>query len=631
MMRTQTAQVREPTVAGPPAHAAYWRSQLAGLGDKTCIPADLQPRAGAEAATAAHVVDLPPELVQRLDGMTRSQPPALHVALTTALIALLHRYTGADEVVVGQPAVAPAAFPGTMLVLRGSVGPESTFRDLLMQLRTSVLAAVAHQDYRVELLAEEIGRSAADGDNPYFDVALELSGLHDPVFAATSGARLLVSAARGDGGLRLTLRYDATRFEGATIARFAEHYVALLGKAVAEPDRALGDLDLHLPGDGDTVAGANATVHGHHLGTTIHELFARQAAATPDAPALVGPAGPVSYAELDARSTRLARSLQDRGVRPGSLVGVLAERSPEMVVALFAVLKAGGAYLPLDPAYPAARIAYLLADSRTSLVLAQSRFTASVAPGVEVLALDAEDSYAAGAESLRPGAGPDDLAYVIYTSGSTGNPKGVMIEHRSVVNRLLWMQRAYPIGPGDVILQKTSVSFDVSVWELFWWAFTGATLALLEPGGEKDPATILAAIEDRGVTTLHFVPSMFSLFLAHVDRSGAAARLRSLRQVFTSGEALGPSQARRFRELAGGARLVNLYGPTEATVDVTHQPCDEVDGVARIPIGRPIDNLRAYVLDAAGRPAPVGLPGEQYLAGVGLARGYLHRPDQTGE
>ncbi|MFL6140042.1 MAG: amino acid adenylation domain-containing protein, partial [Frankiaceae bacterium] len=639
---TLPEQANAPDPAPRPASAAYWRARLAGLGEKSCPVADLAPPPGAPRARASHVVALAAPLARRLDEMSRHEPTALHVLLATALAALLRRHATGDEVVLGQPVPLPAAGGANrMLVLRVDVAADDTYRALLMRMRTLVREALEHADFPVAELAVELGRATSPAgaagdpcaDDPYLDVAIELAGLHDPRFAADVPVRLLLSVTRAGEALDVELRYDASRFLPASIERFALHYVALLEAVTGDPDRPLAGIDLRTAWDHAIAAASNDTATAIDEGATVHGLLARQAALTPDAVAVTAQGGQMTYAELDERSDRLARTLRARGVGADVVVGVLADRSVEMVVAVLAVLKAGGAYLPLDPAYPSARIAQLIGDSRTRLVLARAAVARDLAPGVGsagVLDLDAAESYEPATGSL-PAVGPRDLAYVIYTSGSTGEPKGVMVEHRSVVNRLAWMQRAYPIGAGDVILQKTSISFDVSVWELFWWAATGATLALLEPGGEKDPAAIAAAIERHGVTTMHFVPSMLGMFLAHAERFGAAGRLTSLRQVFTSGEELGRDQVRRLAGLVPGARIVNLYGPTEATVDVTHYPCDELGAQARVPIGRPIDNIRLHVLDEERRPVPVGVPGELYVAGAGVARGYLHRPELTAE
>jgi len=631
MFQPDTPQEPMPTAAQRLASAAHWRKRLSALGEKTCFPCDVLADAGATAMPATTTIRLGPSVVDRLDRMSRGRAATLNVILTAALVALLRRATGADAVVVGQPTVTgQPAGANTMLALRAECGDDLTFRELLLQLRGTVVEAVEHQDFPLATLAAEFGRSTQDGENPYFDVALALAGLHDPDFARTVPTRMLWAVARDDAGIDVSVRYDASRFEAASVRSIAEHYGALLERAVAQPDARLGDLDITTAEDARVTAASNATRADFDDEATIHGLFERQARATPDAVALVGDRGTLSYAELDGRANRLARTLRARGVAADDLVGVLAERSVEMLVAVLAILKAGGAYLPLDPGHPPARLRQLVADSGARLVLGRAG-TPEPAGGVELIDLDAPESYAGLATPLAPAARSGDLAYVIYTSGSTGKPKGVMVEHRSVINRIGWMQRAYPIGPGDVLLQKTPISFDVSVWELFWWGFQGATLALLAPGGEKDPDAIMAAAASHQVTTMHFVPSMLAAFLAYVEQFGAARRLASLRQVFSSGEELPRLQARRFAALLPGADLINLYGPTEATVDVSHHACDPDDRRARVPIGRPIDNTRLHVVDAAFRPLGVGIPGELCIAGVGVARGYLNRPELTAE
>ncbi len=329
-------------------------------------------------------------------------------------------------------------------------------------------------------------------------------------------------------------------------------------------------------------------------------------------------------------------------------VAICAERSPALVVGLLGILKAGGAYLPLDPSYPSERLAFMIEDGLEGLaapvLLAQvDLLSASVAgAGARLIDLDLAAGPAGDADAapLDGGAGADNLAYVIYTSGSTGRPKGVMTTHRGIVNRLAWIQRAYGLTPADRVLQKTPVSFDVSVWELFWPLVVGARLVLARPGGHRDPAYLTRRIEEQGVTTVHFVPSMLSAFLAQAD----VGRCRSLRRVMASGEALPAELAERFHELLGGGlgpagparpagttELYNLYGPTEAAVEVTAHRT--LPGPARraVPIGRPIANLGIWLLDAELRPVPLGVPGELYIGGTGLARGYLRRPDLTAE
>jgi surfactin family lipopeptide synthetase A len=393
--------------------------------------------------------------------------------------------------------------------------------------------------------------------------------------------------------------------------------------------------------DEGRIARFNRTEHAFPDDVTLQALFEAQAARCPGATAVLCDhdkalgVSRLTYAELNARTNQLAHRLRASGVGPGSIVGLLVERSFAMIIGILGILKAGGAYLPIAPDNPVERLRYLLEDAGVRLLLTQGKSPATLAFAGEIFSLEDPAIYTGSPENPGVLNQATDLAYVIYTSGSTGRPKGVMIEHRSVVNRLHWMQAAYPIGPADVILQKTPYYFDVSVWELFWWAMTGATLCFLRPGGEKVPMLLVDAIGRHQVTVMHFVPSMLNVFLQYLDGRNAQTfeNLSSLRHIFASGEALMPAHVRKFNALLGsrtGARLTNLYGPTEATVDVTWFDCPADDEFERIPIGRPIHNTRLYVIKD-GAEAAIGEPGELCIAGVGLARGYLNNPALTAE
>jgi len=356
----------------------------------------------------------------------------------------------------------------------------------------------------------------------------------------------------------------------------------------------------------------------------------RLAACAPgERPAVVSADGTLCYAEFDAAVNHIAEVLRAEGVERDECVGVIVPRSPELLVAIHGILRAGAAYVPIDPGYPAMRIRTIVEESGARVVVAGTEF----AEMADELGVDRVEPRIAGADPVEPVASPEDLAYVMYTSGSTGRPKGVMVEHRSVVNRLRWMQRRYPLGADDVILQKTPVTFDVSVWELMWWAMAGAGVALLEPGGERDPRKIVAAVERHQVTVMHFVPSMLGPFLDQLeDQPDSIHRLTSLHTVFCSGEALTPALVERFNRVFGAIgvpRLVNLYGPTEATVDVSYFDCPSSGPVDAVPIGKPIDNTTLLVLDERGNRCPVGVPGELNIGGVGLARGYRGRDELT--
>lgn len=391
------------------------------------------------------------------------------------------------------------------------------------------------------------------------------------------------------------------------------------------------------------IASFNDTTADFPQSATLGELIAARARQRPDATAVIcehdrtfGKPS-LTYGELLEKVDSLARRLRDAGARPGAVIALMVERSFAMSIGILAIIRAGSAYLPLSPENPADRTEYMLREAGVTLLLAHGKTAAKAAAAFKGAVIDLDDLslYDGGGAPLDNRNGPQDLAYVIYTSGSTGRPKGVMIEHRPVINRLHWMQRAYPIGADDVILQKTPYYFDVSVWELFWWALEGAQMCFLPPGAEKNPIGIVGTIRKNKVSVLHFVPSMLSVFLEYLESKGeaSAASLASVRYVFCSGEALSAEHVKRFNRFWGrhtGSRLINLYGPTEATVDVTYYDCQTDDAFSIVPIGRPIDNTKLYII-RDGKQVAIGETGELCLAGVGLARGYINSKALTDE
>lgn len=374
---------------------------------------------------------------------------------------------------------------------------------------------------------------------------------------------------------------------------------------------------------------------------TLQALIEAQVANHPDDTAVICDhdqvfgAPSLTYAQLNDRVNQLAHLLRAEGVRPGNVVALMVERSFAMIIGILGIIKAGGAYLPVSPDNPTQRIAYMLKDGEVKILLVHQKTSGRVVFEGLTINLDDPEVYRGSTANPAIVNTPQDLAYMIYTSGSTGKPKGVMIEHRSLVNRLHWMQHACPIGERDVILQKTPYTFDVSVWELFWWALRGAKLCFLMPGGERNPMAIVEAIGKHRVTVMHFVPSMLNVFLEYLDGKPAAVQtgLATVRQVFASGEALTPSHVKKFNDIWGsktGVRLTNLYGPTEATVDVTYFDCPTQNDFETIPIGRPIHNTRLYVIKDDQQVA-IGEAGELCIAGIGLARGYLNNAALTDE
>ncbi|MEW5930137.1 MAG: amino acid adenylation domain-containing protein, partial [Gemmatimonadota bacterium] len=634
------------------AAEAYWRSSLEGFTTPTPLPtggpgdvaAGEPPReGGAERLLSASAT-------AALQGFAKQHRVTANTLVQGAWALLLSRYAGEDDVVFGAVVTGrPPELPGmeqmiglfiNTLPVRARVDPDAPVDGWLQRLQQQQRDA---RSYEYSPLSDVQRWSGVGGGRPLFETLVafenhpveEMAGAGERAFVVEGWARMgrshypLELMVLPGEQLRLRVEYDAGRIEAPAAERLASHLETVLEGMVAGPRRRLSALSLLRGEERAQVLHAWNATAADYPPACLHELVAAQAERTPGAVAVVFEGEALTYAELEARANRLAHHLAGLGVRPETRVGVCAERSAELVVALLGTLKAGGAYVPLDPSYPAERLAYMLADSGVPVLLTQERLLDRLPEhGARVVCLDRDAACPAGGSAappvLRPD--PDALAYVIYTSGSTGRPKGAMNAHRGIVNRLLWMQERYGLGAGDVVLQKTPFSFDVSVWEFFWPLLAGARLVLARPEGHRDPAYLSELIEREAVTTLHFVPPMLQAFL----EAGEPARCGTLRRVMCSGEALPYALTERFREALPGVELHNLYGPTEAAVDVTHWAA-EPRARRVVPIGRPVANTRLYVLDAAGEPAPVGVPGELFLGGVQVGRGYLGRPELTAE
>ncbi|MDT3395986.1 amino acid adenylation domain-containing protein [Streptomyces sp. B1866] len=632
------------------AGVAYWRGHLAGAPDVLGLATD-RPRPAVQGFRGGSVpVRLPEPLMRELAEVARRHRATPYMALLAVLHTVLHRYSGQDDVVIGVPTanrtrreVEPLiGFFVNTLPVRADLSGDPAFAELLERVREACVGAYTHEELPFERIVEELRVPRDLSRPPVFQACLSYQS--DPLPALAMGdveIRQLPLAARGArfdlelqafddaGALAGWFEYDRDLFDAATVARLAGHFRRVAELVARHPDVPVGGLELL---DADErhrlVAEWNATAREWPGAGWIHQEFEKQARLRPDAEAVRFEGRSVGYAELNRRANRLAHHLTGLGVGRDVLVGVCLERSPELVVSLLAVLKAGGAYVPLDPGHPPARLAYVMADAAAPVLLTRRGLTAVTPPeGTRVLYVD-EPEAVAGRPDHDPDVkvGGEDLAYVIHTSGSTGRPKGVMNVHAAIRNRLLWMQDAYPVGPGDRILQKTPFSFDVSVWEFFWPLMTGATLVVARPDGHRDARYLTEVMRAESVTTAHFVPSMLQVFLTEPR----AADLPGLRRVFCSGEALPDALRDRFLA-ASTAELHNLYGPTEAAVDVTAWACGRGDGPGPVPIGRPIANTQTYVLDGRLRPVPVGVVGELCVGGRNLARGYLNKPELTAE
>ncbi|MFF7262582.1 amino acid adenylation domain-containing protein [Streptomyces sp. NPDC008159] len=613
------------------AQLAHWTEALRGLPQELALPLD-RPRPEVPTGRGGKVrMELSPEIGRALRELSGTTGVSMFMLFQAATAALLHRLGAGDDIPLGAPIAGRTddalddlvGFFVNTLVLRTDLsGGESglTFGHLLARVRESALEAYAHQDVPFDHVVEALNPPRVAGRNPLFQVMLgyhyrpdgdpDVLGMPTEWFDMDTGMAkfdLHVTFVDEPGPDRLTLLLEYARdlCDESTARGLAGRLVRLLEQVAADPAVPVRDLVVLEDGERESVL-ARWNDTGHDVpATTLPELFREQVARTPDALALVDGEQRLSYAELDERVERTARVLAGRGVGPERTVAVALPRSADLVVALLAVHRAGGAYLPLDPDQPAGRRALMVEEARPVCVI--------------------EDALPEGPEGEPPTAyDPSSPAYVLYTSGSTGRPKGVVVPQRGIVNRLLWMQEAYGLTPDDRVLQKTPSGFDVSVWEFFWPLITGATLVVARQEGHRDPAYLARLIREQGVTTLHFVPSMLQMFLEEPTAGGCT----SLRRVLCSGEALPSAVAERFHAVLP-AELHNLYGPTEASVDVTAGRV--APGADRVVIGRPVWNTRTYVLDAALRPVPPGVAGELYLAGVQLARGYLDRPGLTAE
>jgi amino acid adenylation domain-containing protein len=628
----------------------YWRRRLAGAPPVLELPSD-RPRPPVRTYAGdrrAFEIPLPAAAVKQA-GADRGASPFM--VLLAAFYAVLQRTAGRDDLVVGSPVAGRdrSEIEGLIglfansLVLRADVSGDPSFEELLRRTREMALGAYDHQEMPFDKLVDALAPERDLASTPLFQVlfafetpgraGLDLAGLAVsplPVWSGAAKFDLSFTLLEAGEGLAADLVYDREIFDASTLARLAGQYGTLLAAALADPGRRLSDLPLLTGAERQQILREwnDTAVDFQAEGGCLHDLIAAQAARAPDGVAVVFEGESLTYAGLEAAAGRLARTLAGLGVGPEVAVGICAERSLELIVGLLAILKSGGAWLPLDPGYPAERLAFMLENSRVPVLLAQRKLLSRLpAHAARVVPLDDWNREESGG-AIPKQASPDTLAYVIYTSGSTGRPKGTMNSHRGIVNRLLWMQERFGLTPEDAVLQKTPFSFDVSVWELFWPLLVGARLVVARPGGHQEPAYLVDTIVRQGITTIHFVPSMLQAFLETPEVEACA----SLARVICSGEALPAELERRFHaRMPATAALYNLYGPTEAAVDVTCWPCPREGGRGTVPIGIPVANTRIHLLGRDLRPVPAGVPGELHIGGIQVGRGYLGRPDLTAE
>jgi amino acid adenylation domain-containing protein len=630
----------------------YWKKQLADLRILP-LPTD-HPRPPVQTAHGAtHSITFSRELSVALGMLSQQEGVTLFMTLLAAFQTLLFRYSGQDDIAVGTfianrnraEIEGLIGFFVNALVLRSDFSGLPSFRQLLKQARNTTLEAYENQDLPFARLVQEIQPQRDLSRNPLFQVAFQVlntpslnqneadSDLPLPeVQSGTAIFDITFTVWESAGGLAGEIEYNTDLFDPDTVSRMASHYQILLTGIVADPDRCVHDLPLLSDAERQLLDEWNATSTEYPDQESIVSLFEAQVARTPEATAFICEGQQLSYQELDRRANQLGHYLQELGVAPETLVGICLERSLNFVVALLGVLKAGGAYLPLDPSYPEQRLEFMVDDSGASVLLTQTHLrTAFSATQARLVCVDAESEAIAKQSESHPDRNvtPQHLAYVIYTSGSTGKPKGVAVEHKQLLNRFAWMWKCYPFDPDEVGCQKTALNFVDSIWELLGPLLKGIPTAIIPDRALKDANTLVTILAEQRVTRIWVVPSFLRMLLeTFPDLQG---RLPRLKFWVSSGEALPVELSERFRKLMPNSVLYNLYGTSEVWDVTWYDPGTQGQALSRVPIGRSISNMQVYILDNQLQPVPIGIPGELYVGGVGLARGYIKRPEMTAE
>jgi len=655
----------------------YWLDKLSGVPVKTGFPffhihmdKDMEEKA-ADAKIIPGQVDftLAGELYTWLIKLSTGSDIRLHIVLASLLTLLLGKYTGSEDIVIGTPVLKSqkdVELINTVLVLINRLTSDMTFKELLIQVKQTLIDADKHRNYPMALAARELNLPVREDESPFFDVALLVKNIHDRRYLESSKPSVIFSFLRSESAVDACVEYIPSKYPRQIMTQICDHFRHLVELILAHVEIKIRDIDLLLPQEKkQLLVDFNNTGAEYPREKTIHQLFAGQVEKTPDHIAVIGPhhlhkSTPlevtrgltplnarvtITYRELNQRSNQLAHLLQEKAAGPDTIIGIMVERSLEMVTGILSILKAGGAYLPIDPDYPEERIDYMLSDSGVKFLVTtpglSGKFKKLLIVNCQLLIVNERPPNRRRLNKLPKEisshlylspAPVTSLAYIIYTSGSTGMPKGVAVEHSSVVNILTALQREYPLGKLDTYLLKTSYMFDVSVTELFGWFPGGGRLAVLEKGGEKDPAVILAAVERHFITHINFVPSMFRAFAAELEANPRQiGKLAGLKYIFLAGEALLPGLVNQFKQLNTAIVLENIYGPTEGTVYTSWYSLDVEEYSGSIPIGKPMQNIELFILDQDGSLQPIGVAGELSIAGCGVARGYLNQPGLTAE
>ena len=621
--------------------AGFWKAFLAGHRDGHLLSGGIT----GDLSSVRMTESLAGEIVRKLETVCAEKGRTLQSVLMSAVSVTLGKMEDTTEFCLGTILLNRKSLPEQSMLgncfatvpVPVSIQPDDTFGSLNDRLSDSLFSVMRRQRTSYSLLVSQAFDDPPG--KPLFDVLVNLQdysgfdSLQDQVSWYAPPCQLeafQINLLRRSGSVDIHYDYRPDCISAEKLHRFHSGVLAVIEEIISGGwEKKISGLKQLPDQQMRTLLAWNDTGYPCPKDETLYSLFEKQLAVRRDQPALYYGSECLTYAEFELRVRKLSSHLTRLGLGPGKIAGVLLERSFDMMTAIYAVIRCGAAYMPIGTDTPSGRLAFMLRDSGAPVLLTHSCFSANVPETVCRIDLDSAD-LPDSTESMPVHARPELPAYVIYTSGSTGEPKGVLISHRSTVDRIHWMNRTFGMDPADVVLQKTPYTFDVSVWELFWWSNYGGRLALLPPDAHKDPEQIIRAVERYHVSKMHFVPSMLSAFLTYMDAVRCADRLHSLRQVFSSGEALMPAQANRFYRLLPETGLINLYGPTECTVDVSCFICPHRE-LNSIPIGKPVDNTQLYILDRDLSLLPIGAAGELCIAGNLVGIGYLNRPEMTKE
>ena len=635
---------------------AYWKQKLIGMPEALELPTD-RPRPPVQSIWGAkHFLKIPKQLTDTLRAIAQEEKASLFMTLLAAWKVLLHRYTGQHDIVVGAPVANRnrSEFEGMVgffvnsLILRTDLSGDPSFRELLRRVRETTFEAFANQDFPFERLVEVLQPARSMSRNPLFQTdfilqnsprsAYQVTGLTFealPVQNGTAQLDLTLDLWEEPDGIGGWLEYDTDLFDASTAARMIGNYINLLERIAAAPGERISRYSLLTDEDRERVLVEwNATARDYKLDTAFPRLFESQVERTPDAVAVVCGPNQLSYAELNQRANSLARLLVEQGVGADAVVGLLMRRDVNLLISILAVMKAGGAYLPLDPDYPVERQRTILGQSGARVLVTASEFLPIVEDlGEDLLTVVAEEALAQPRETqnLPSRSLPDNLAYIIYTSGSTGVPKGVMIHHRGMINHLWANLEALSMTDADVLAQTASQCFDISVWQFLAPLIIGGRVHIFADEITQDPVRLLREVDRAGVTVWEIVPSLLQVALAEVKTQPQKPELQWLRWLLPTGEEVPAALCREWFRSYPRVPLMNAYGPSECSDDVTLAAIYEspAESVSRVSIGRPVGNLQVAIVDRQLNLVPVGVPGELCVRGVGVGRGYLSLPART--